>query len=357
VAAQQRDLESIHATLTDWLARKLDGATDVRLSPLTKPGLGFSNETLLGDLSWHEHGEPHSERLVFRLEPRDSLVFPEYDLPKQVHVMRCLEGTGVPVPTVRWLEEDEGVLGCPFYVMRRIEGEIPTDIPFYHTSGFLVDATPAQRAEMWGRGIETLAAIHTVDWRPRGLSFLGVPDSGGGAVDAQLEYYERFLRWTQEGEPQPVLDGALRWLREHAFAVPRIALCWGDARLPNLIYRDGAVAGVLDWEMAFLGDPEADLAWWLFLDWHHSEGNGTPRLDGFPGAEETVSRYEELTGWRTAHLPYYEVFAAMRFGVIMVSIGRIMRARGIDLGGGAGHGLNSPITRRLAELLGVPPPG
>lgn len=357
MAVQQRHLQSIHAALTDWLAAKLDGASDVRLSPLTKPGLGFSNETLLGDLSWREHGEERSERLVFRLEPRDSLVFPEYDLPKQVRVMRCLEGAGVPVPTVRWLEEDQGVLGCPFYVMRRIEGEIPTDIPFYHTSGVFADATPEQRAAMWWCGIETLAKVHSIDWDERGLSFLGVPGSGSAAVRAQVEYYERFLRWAQEDEPQPILDAALRWLRDQAFAARRVALCWGDARLPNLIYRDGAVAGVLDWEMAFLGDPEADLAWWLFLDWHHSEGNSTPRLDGFPSAEETVRRYEELTGWKTAHLPYYEIFAAMRFGVIMVRIGRIMRARGIDLGGGSGRGLNSPITRRLAELLDLPPPG
>jgi len=357
VVAQGRDLDTIHATLTDWLAGKLDGASDVRLSPLTKPGLGFSNETLLGDLSWRERDVERSERLVFRLEPRDVLVFPEYDLPRQVRVMRCLAQTDVPVPVVRWLEEDESVLGCPFYVMRRIEGEIPADIPFYHTAGVFADATPQQRASMWWNGIETLARIHTADWKALGLSFLGVPAGGSGPLDAQLAYYDRFLRWTWEAEPQPILEASLDWLRAHRYTPGRVTLCWGDARLPNVIYRDGAVVGVLDWEMAFLGDPEADLAWWLFLDWHHSEGNGTPRLEGFPSTEETVRRYEELTGWKAEHLLYQEVFAAMRFGVIMVSIGRIMRARGIDLGGGGTRGLDSPITRRLAELLDLPPPG
>jgi aminoglycoside phosphotransferase (APT) family kinase protein len=356
VVSPQRDLDEVHARLSGWLAERLPGTTNVRLSSLTKPGLGFSNETLLGDLTWRERGEARSERLVFRLEPRDFLVFPEYDLPKQVRVMRCLAPTGVPVPAVRWLEEDERILGCPFYVMRRIEGEVPADIPFYHTSGFVVDATPAQRASMWWDGIATLARIHLADWNALGLSFLGVPSMPAAALDAQVEYYERFLLLAQEGRPQPVLEAALRWLREHRYQPERIALCWGDARLPNVMYRDHKVVGVFDWEMAFLGDPEADLAWWLFLDWHHSEGNGTPRLEGFPSTEETVRRYEELTGWKARHLPYHEIFAAMRFGVIMVSIGRHLRARGIDLGAGTPGGLDSPITRRLAELLNLPPP-
>jgi aminoglycoside phosphotransferase (APT) family kinase protein len=354
VVQQQRDLEVIHAGLSHWLAAKLSRATDVRLSPLTKPGLGFSNETLLGDVAWREGGERRAERLVFRLEPRDFLVFPEYDLPKQVRVMQCLRSTGLAVPEVLWLEEDGDVLGCPFYVMRRIEGEVPPDIPFYHAAGVLAGAPPDRRAAMWWRGIETLARIHEADWRALGLSFLGAPTDGEGAIDPQLDYYERFLRWAQGSEPEPVLEAALRWLREHRPAPQRISLCWGDARLPNIMYRDGEVAGVFDWEMAFLGDPEADLAWWLFLDWHHSEGNATPRLEGLPPTEETVRRYEELTGRAVRNLRYYEVFAGFRFGVIMVSIYRNMRARGVAPTSSGGRGLESPITRRLAELLDLP---
>jgi aminoglycoside phosphotransferase (APT) family kinase protein len=353
VVAQQQDLETARASLSAWLAGKLRGADEVALSSLTKPGVGFSNETLLAGASWREGGEQRSERLVFRLEPRDMRVFPDYDLAKQVGVMRCLAGTSVPVPEVLWLEEDERFAGSPFYVMRHIDGAVPPDVPFYHTTGVLAEAAPAKREAMWWRGIDTLARVHTLDWQSLGLSFLGAPGGGTAPLDAQLDYYERFLRWAQHDEPQPVLDAALEWLRAHRFAPACVALCWGDSRLPNIIFHDAEVAAVLDWEMAFLGDPEADLAWWLFLDWHHSEGHGVARLPGLPGRDETVRRYEQLTGRKVEQLFYHEVMAGLRFGVIMVSLYRQLR----QLGAPAqtpGRGLDSPITRRLAALLDIP---
>ena len=351
MVSQQRDPEEIHASLTEWVRARMPAARDLRLSPLSRPGMGFSNETLLGDLSWREGDEEQSESLVFRLEPGDFRVFPEYDLPRQVRVMQCLAGTGVPVPEIRWLEEDARALGSPFYVMRKIEGEIPSDVPFYHASGLCFDAAPERRTKMWWSGLETLARIHTLDWEDLGLSFLGVPKEATGALDQQLDYYESFLGWARGEAPQPILDAALRWLRENRYLPKRITLCWGDSRLPNLIYRDDEVVAVLDWEMAFLGDPEADLAWWLFLDWHHSDGNGTPRLEGFPAREETIRRYEELTGWKTENLFYQEVMAAFRFGVIMVSLFRNLSERGISAGG-----TNTATTRRLASLLDLPLP-
>jgi aminoglycoside phosphotransferase (APT) family kinase protein len=269
--------------------------------------------------------------------------------------MQCLSQTDVPVPEIRWLEKDTSVLGRPFYVMKKIEGEIPPDVPFYHTSGVFADATPERREKMWWNGVETLARIHTLDWEGRGLALLGVPEGDTGPLDRQLDYYERFLEWARAGQPEPILEAALGWLKENRYVPKRVSLCWGDARLPNLIFRDDEVVGVLDWEMAFLGDPEADLAWWLFLDWHHSQGSGTPRLEGFPSREETVRRYEELTGQKTDQLFCQEVMAALRFGVIMVSIYRNLQGRGPAARSPEG-GTDSVITRRLASLLDLPSP-
>ena len=352
----QRDPESIHAQLTEWVQAKLPASEDVRLSPLVKPGLGFSNETWFADLSWREDGKERSESLVFRLEPAGFFVFPEYDLPEQVQVMQSLGSTDIPVPEILWLEEDRGVVGCPFYVMKKIEGRVPPDVPNYHAEGVFFDAPLESRAKMWWSGIETLAGIHTLDWKELGLSFLGVPEAGTGPLDRQLDYYDRYLEWAREGEPQPVLEAALRWLGENRYTPKRVAVCWGDSRLSNMIFRDEKVAAVLDWEMAFLGDPEADFAWWLFFDWHHSEGTNTPRLEGLPTIEETIRRYEELTGWKTEQLHYQEVNAACRFGVIMVSLVNNMKKRGL-VPATSEMGLNNATTQRLATLLDLPPPG
>src|SRR5436309_281277 len=145
-------------------------------------------------------------------------------------------------------------------------------------------------------------------------------------------------------------------LGEHRYAQRHVALCWGDARLPNLIYRNDEVVGVLDWEMAFLGDPEADLGWWLFMHWATGEGYGFPPLEGFPGREETIRRYEALTGRPVEHAFYNEVLAALRFGAIMARIA----GRMADLGIPApmpDFETNTQCHQRLAALLELPPPG
>jgi aminoglycoside phosphotransferase (APT) family kinase protein len=347
---RQRDLERMHAALTVWLRAKRPGE-DVVLSPLSSPKAGISNETFLVDAT----SGADVQRLVVRVEPTDFLVFPEYDLGRQARVMQSLAGSAVPVPRVLWLEQEPRHLGAPFYVMERIEGEVPSEVPPYHTFGMCVDATPERRARMWWSGLEALAAIHALDWRARGLAFLGVPGAGTDPLDRQLAYYERYLRWVG-GPPQPVLEAALAWLAAHRYTPPRVSLCWGDSRLPNLIFRDDAVAGVLDWEMAFLGDPEADLGWWLFMDRATSEGYGFPRLAGFPDTDETLRRYEALTGTPVEHPLYQEMFAAFRFGVIMARIAGRLREIGAPTPT-EDFETNNVCTQRLAELLGLPAPG
>jgi aminoglycoside phosphotransferase (APT) family kinase protein len=262
----------------------------------------------------------------------------------------------VLVPGVRWLEEDARVVGSPFFVMDRIAGEIPQEVPPYHTTGFCFEATPERRARMWWNGIDALARIHRVEWRALGLDFLGVPRDPADALDRHVDYYTRYLAWARGPEPQPILAAALAWLRDHRYEPTRVALCWGDARLPNVIFRDDAVAAVLDWEMAFLGDPEADLGWWLFMDWHHSEGSGIERLPGLPGRDETIARYETLTGFPARHTLYNEVLAAVRFGAILVKVAANLGAAGMPIMD-PGFTTNNACTRRLATLLGLPPPG
>jgi aminoglycoside phosphotransferase (APT) family kinase protein len=165
------------------------------------------------------------------------------------------------------------------------------------------------------------------------------------------------LDWAETpDEPQATLRGALHWLRKNEPPVSNVALCWGDSRPPNIIYHGTEVAAVLDWEMAFLGDPEADLAWWLFMDWFASGGYNLARLAGMPEKEETILRYEKLTGAPVRNLFYNEVFAGFRFGVIMVRVTAMMVHRGLPLPA-PDFASNNPATRKLAETLGIRQPG
>jgi len=356
----KRDLEADRAKLAAWLAKQLPAGSEPRLSELASPtASGFSNDTLLCDLAWQEGGRAHTESLVVRVQPMGFQVFPEYDLALQVRTLQLLGATSVPVPRVLWFEpEDRSVLGAPFYVMARVAGRVPTDQPPYHAGGWMGEASPAEREAIWWGGIECIAKIHRLDWQALGFGFLEKPELGTNGLERQLAYYRRYLAWAARGQPQPTIEAALAWLEAHAPADEPTVLLWGDARIGNIIFDGTRPAAVLDWEMVTLGSPEADLAWAIFLDRHHSEGIETPRLAGFPSYEETVARYESLTGHRVKHLHYYQVFAGFRFAVIFLRIAQqIVHYELMDAAAGRRFELDNTVSRLLAKDLGLPPPG
>lgn len=351
-----RDLDALGRAMTSWLRAKMPDAGELALSNLRKPSAGLSNETFLFDAEWRENARSRGASWVVRVQPSGFQVFPEYDLSVQFRILCCLAETSVPVPVARWYEEDRSILGSAFYLMDRVDGAIPSEVPPYHTFGLCFDAKPDERATIWWSGIETLARIHAVEWRRAGLSFLGVPGGGTDPLDRQIAYYERYFEWACGEQPQPILRAALAWAKENRFEPARVTLCWGDSRLPNLMFRDGRVVAVLDWEMAFLGDPEADLGWWLFHDWASSAGYGFQRLDGFPDAAATIRRYEELSGAPVRHAHYYEVWAALRFGVIMARIASRLKEIGVPIPT-PDFESNNVATQALARLLDLPAPG
>lgn len=354
--SQELDLAALEARLARWLQGKMPEAQDISVSGLKRASAGFSNETFFFDATWKDQGQARAETMVLRRQPLDVTLFPDYDLGKQFRIMERLGKTDIPVPRVYWLEEDKGVLGSPFYLMSKIDGDIAPEIPPYHSFGLCYDATPERRRKLCMSGLEVTARIHTLDWESLGFSFLGVPAPvSTDAIDWELDYYENFLNWARE-EPQPILQAALDYLRENKFAPKRTTLCWGDCRMGNMVFGDSdEVPGVLDWEMAYLGNPEADLGWFLFMDWQHSEGYGIPRLEGFPSPEEIVAHWEKLTGWKAENIFYHEVLAAFKFGVIMMKIVKNMKASNAPMP--EDMDMNNSATQRLAALLELPPPG
>jgi aminoglycoside phosphotransferase (APT) family kinase protein len=363
---EQRDLEPARDALAAWLATRLPDVADVEVGPISGPAsTGFSNETLLFDASWRDSGARVTESLVLRVKPTQHTVFLEADFEQQYLVLRTLgEHTRVPVPPVRWYEADESYLGAPFFVMGRVEGRVPADSPPYTVEGWLLEqSTPEQRRTLVDSGLDALAAVHAVDWRGLGLEVLDKPQYGRLGFEQQLRYYERSFAWA-EGEaafPAPAVSRAtLEWVRAHAPAVdPEITLCWGDARINNQLFgADHRVVAVLDWEMVTLADPMMDLGWWLFLDRHFHEGMPAPRMPGFPTRDEMVARYERTSGRAARDLEFYEVFAGLRFAVVMIRIATLVADFGLmDAAAGEEMAANNAVTRSLADLLGLPAPG
>lgn len=350
---QQRDAEQSRKQLASWLARKVGADGEVELSELRSPGTtGFSNETLLFDAMWSAGGERYEEAYVVRVAPTGYSLFPDATFDTQYRALRLVgEHSSIPVPRVRWLEEDPAVLGAPFFLMDAVAGQAPSDSPPYHVSGWLHDVSPEHRAKVWWGAIDTIAELHRLDWQQLDVAFLERPQLGARGLPQILAYDEHFLETVERTEPLPIARRALAWLQANQPPGGPLVLSWGDARIGNVLYDDaGERVAVLDWEMVMLAPPALDVAWAMFVDRHHCEGCGVPRLAGFPSAEETVARYEERSGRPLADLDYFEVFAAFRFTVIMARIYSILKEWGL-VEAGSPMVQDNNVSRLTEQLL------
>jgi len=325
------DIEAARGKLADWFSRRR--GTPVDVSELNIPdATGMSNVTLLFNIAWEEDGERRSEACVGRLQPQiERPVFPSYDLSLQYRIMETLgEKTDIPAPIVRGLETDASVLGVPFYIMKKTEGRIPTDMPPYNMDGWLMHETSLeQRENLWNAGLDTMARFHQLDYRALGFGFMDRPEPGATPLRQQLEYWRDYHDWAMEGARHEICLAALDWLEANRPEPEITRLCWGDSRIGNMIFSEdcSTVNAVLDWEMAVLGDPVQDLAWYCYIDNTFAEGLGFPRLEGLPGYEDSVARWRAATGYPVDDFDYYTVFAGMRYGLIL---SRIMLATGQD---------------------------
>ena len=230
---------------------------------------------------------------------------------------------------MRWFEADDTWLGAPFFVMDQVNGRAPGDSPPYTLRGLAARRRRRrqQRRTLVESGLEAMATIHAVDWRALGFDFLDKPQYGKLGFEQQLRYYEASLRVGDGIEPgargrgRGTSTGSAPTRPTHD---PEITVCWGDARINNQLFgADYRVAAVVDWEMVTLADPMMDLGWWLFLDLFFHEAQRATRMEGFPTREEMVAFYEQVSG-RTAHdLDFYEIFAGLRFTVVMMRLAQL----------------------------------
>jgi aminoglycoside phosphotransferase (APT) family kinase protein len=343
----ERDPDETAATLTRWLT-EVAGVAAPEVTDVSIPGsTGWSNETLFFDATL-DGGEPR--RLVARIAPSGYQVFPDDTFLTQHAVMLALaERTAVPMAAIHRLETDPAWFGQPFWIMDRIDGDIPADVPPYSGEGWIHDMPPDGQAAVWKAGIDAMAAVHRVDLASLDLP-VGTLATSDDSVGLHLDHYERFLTWAEDGTRFDLARGALDDLRRTAPPEPAEgqALAWGDSRLSNLIYRDGRVVAVLDWEMCGVGDPLQDLGYWLFADWALSLGSGYQRVGGFPSWEDTAAHWSEATGRSVAALDWYIRFGGLKFTVIMLRMGRLLAEIGFVPDEFARDNL---ISQHLAKLL------
>ncbi|MEU1981003.1 phosphotransferase family protein [Nocardia sp. NPDC019395] len=313
VFPKRGDVEATAERLRPWLADRL-GVADIEIDDLSYPkGAGVSNETIL----FRARDGRTVDHLVLRIAPgaeHQMFYDPRFRVQYDIVVALRRHGT-VRVPDVLWLEDDPAVLGRPFYLMRRMRGNVPVSMPVYNSTGWLVDATPAQRRTLWTDAVHQLAAIHRVPTDV--VSFVDRPEDGATGDEQQLTYWRNFAAWALEDEVPETILQLFGWLDDNRPRDPVAGLSWGDARMGNIMFDDNfRVVGVMDWEQVSLAGPVADLAWWLMFDEAHSHGVGVPRLAGLGTRDETIELWEELTGLPSGDLPWHEAFASLKAGLL-----------------------------------------
>jgi len=325
------DREEARTRLRHWLAERLPQGSEPEISELSSPsGTGMSSETLLFDADFREGGESRRLSLVARLAPHaaDIPVFPHYDLAAQFRLLDLVaRHSAVPVPAVRWLEEDPKALGTSFFVMERVDGRVPTDIPPYVFSGWLFDAEAGERDQLREATVEAIAGLHSIDLPKSETSFLDFSVPGDTALRRHVENQRDYYAWlTRDGVRHPILERAFAWLdahwpREEGEAV----ISWGDSRIGNVLYRGFQPAALLDWEMAGRAPREVDLAWLCFMHRFFQEIAESLELPGLPNflrLGDVAANYQRLSGHEPRDLLWYYTYAALRHGIIMARIHR-----------------------------------
>jgi aminoglycoside phosphotransferase (APT) family kinase protein len=315
VAPAVRELDVLARQLVPWLQARLPEARDLQVDQLSYPfGAGRSHETILFDVSWlTKGGERIKNEWVVRIKPTKHTVFPDDLFEQQYKVMRVVHEHGaVRVARPLWFDTDSSILGAPFFVMERRRGRVPVSIPPYVTTGWVAEATPAQRAKMWDNAVSQLAAIQSVPLSS--VQFLQGPDQARQGLAQEWDKYVRFVQWVNQDRRWPVLEAALDRLKSLWPANQPPGLVWGDARIGNMMFDESfEVVAVMDWEQPSLGGALHDLAWWLYLSKQmHGATAERPHLQGMGTREETIARWQELTGISTADIEWYEDFTALK---------------------------------------------
>ena len=329
------------AALSGWLTTHVAGFAGPAVS--AKFAAGQSNPTYLVTAP--------SGQLVLRRKPPGKLLKSAHMIEREYRVMKALGSVGYPAPVMRGLCEDESVTGSVFFVMDFLEGRI-----FWDPA--LPGLSPGERGAIYDAMNAGLAQLHRVDPEAVGLGDFGKAGS----------YFARqFARWREqyrlsETTPYPDMDRLIGWLEAN---LPpddgRVAVVHGDWRIDNLMFAPDAprLIGVLDWELATLGHPFADLAYQC-MQWrlpHDAVFPGLGGVDraalGLPSETEYVAAYARRMGldvianW-TSHL----AFAFFRLGAILQGVGkRALDGNASNPEKALAYGASVPVLARLAVAM------
>lgn len=254
---------------------------------------------------------------VLRRKPFGQLLPSAHAVDREYRMLSALHPSGYPVPRPLALCEDTSVIGAMFYVMELIEGR-------NLVNGALPDMPVEQRKGHYESLIDTLAWLHSLDYRELGLGDFARP---GNYFARQVDRWTKQYRAAQTENIDDV-ERLIEWLPRTVPEQSATTIIHGDYRIDNLIFAPTGpkVTAVLDWELATIGDPLADFAY-LAMNWV-TPATGRAELggidleaEGLPTLDDAVARYCHATGrQRLPDLHWYFAFNLFRMTGIVQGI-------------------------------------
>ena len=287
--------------------------------------------------------------LVLRKPPVGTKAASAHDMKREFLIQSRLQPVYPLVPSMVALCDDQSVMGSDFYVMERVVGDIfRRDVP--------EGVKPSDVSVMADSLISGLVQLHAVD-----ASILAELNKGPGYVQRQVEGWSKRYR-NALTDDVPNGENVMAWLDANRPADVASCVIHGDWRIDNVVFNleQARIVGVLDWELATVGDPLMDLgsslAYWVDRDDEPAFAalrRQPSHLPGMPTREEFVQRYLQLSGRRCDDFTFYEVFGLFRLAVIIQQIWARYRAGQTTNPAFAGFGdaCNTLINRAESRLL------
>lgn len=305
---------SLEPRIAAYIAGRLPDASDVAVDGLGRISGGASRETYRFRLTWRDgDGQARERRLILRRDPPASLIDTERRI--EFEAYRAFHGSNVPVPEMLWLEEGDGPLDHPFFIAEEIAG-------FQASPGLLwTEPYLSAHAALAQRKWTILGEIARADPAALGLDAVMTPVAADACWSRELGYWEGVLD-EDEAEPLPIIRAAIRWLRANPPPpAQKVGVVHGDYRTGNFLFDPaGEIHGVLDWEMAHLGDPMEDLGWSFNPVWSF----GRDLAGGLVPAAEAIAIWERASGLVAdpAALKWWTLFNCVKGQAIWISSAR-----------------------------------
>jgi len=299
------------AAVDGWLKRALPGLQGI--PTVTQYPSGASN--------WTYRLEYANDDLILRRPPAGTKARSAHDMGREFRIQQALKPVFPLVPDMRAHCTDLSVIGTEFYAMQRLAGIIPRkNLP----RG--IKLTREEVRQLCLNVLDTLVAVHQVDVRAAGLEGIG---KGAGYPQRQIEGWSKRYRDARTWNV-PRGDRVMRWLAANLPEQERICVTHNDFRFDNVVLdanEPTRVIGVLDWELATLGDPLMDLgntlAYWVQADddvLAQATRRQPTHLPGMLTRREVIDYYCGKMGFDAEDFRFYEVYGLFRLSAIAQQI-------------------------------------